>query len=127
MDCRIHRGRAGLRGDGLPVSHPFSLLDCRIHRTGPGPAARWIPGSIAGAGSTRAGGRLAGGAVRVLMRVTALAGRIEIINAVRGLSQDPRPRRRGHHWENATKTGGVPYFADRSWVIHGSPGKPTLD
>jgi hypothetical protein len=23
--------------------------------------------------------------------------------------------------------GGVPYFADRSWVAHGSPGKPTLD
>ena|SRR5258708_2952599 len=26
-----------------------------------------------------------------------------------------------------TKTGGVPNLADRSWVCHGSPGKPMSD
>ena len=40
MSCRFHRAGQGRRRDGLPYTHPISLLDSRIHRTGPGLAGR---------------------------------------------------------------------------------------
>ena len=34
MKARIHRAQAVDRSDGLPDSHPISLMDCQIHRAG---------------------------------------------------------------------------------------------